>query len=301
MKFNTKIGSFFKSNNYTPLIKKKILLTLILVSGIYIFLYKTNYIFNFIINTIIIIFINILLKFLQNILLKRKENINQILFSDDIIINSIIFSLILPEKISYLTIIMMTFISSITLFILERFINIKINYVIFTILIIIINTNFSFNDFMIQDEINIFILLTFIIINAYLFVNDCVKTDITIMYSLILIIGRIIYSYINNLNIIDNINITLGINNLIFLTYIINDNKTTSVIPYSKFVYSVIIGILSLISIRYNNIYIFCLSIILYNVFHKYIDIVVIENKSNKLFKRVVYIALILIFVISVL
>jgi len=280
MNFDTKLGNFFKTNNYTPQIIKKVLLTLVIVYAIYVYYYGISYIISSIINIIVISVVNIFVKFLHYKIIKKEEGIFSIILNDYTLVNGIILAIILPRSISISITIGITLFSSILLLILEEFVDIKINYVAFTFLLFIISLNLIIN---INQEINIFIILIFIMINAFLSINDCIKIDITLRYILGIIVLITLYSCINDFNVLNNLKNIFLLPNLVFATYIINDNKTTPVIPISKIIYVIVITVSSILSITNKKIYIVLVSIVLYNVLSQIIDNIVLKmNKMKK-------------------
>jgi len=279
MNFDTKLGNFFKTNNYTPQIIKKVLLTLVIVYAIYVYYYGISYIISSIINIIVISVVNIFVKFLHYKIIKKEEGIFSIILNDYTLVNGIILAIILPRSISISITIGITLFSSILLLILEEFVDIKINYVAFTFLLFIISLNLIIN---INQEINIFIILIFIMINAFLSINDCIKIDITLRYILGIIVLITLYSCINDFNVLNNLKNIFLLPNLVFATYIINDNKTTPVIPISKIIYVIVITVSSILSITNKKIYIVLVSIVLYNVLSQIIDNIVLKMKKMK-------------------
>ena len=82
----------------------------------------------------------------------------------------------------------------------------------------------------------------------------------------------ILYCINSGIDIANELRLTLGFNSLLFSTYVVNDNVTTPIIPFSKVVYSMIVMISSIICIRSGHIYVVLVTIIVYNILSNKID-----------------------------
>ncbi len=266
MEFNTKIGNYIKSNNNTSKIIKKILLSVFIIYILAFIIYVSENKILFLFNTITICFVNFILEFLYRKLIKMNNDILHILGNSYVLIYSFLISLLLPVDMPFVPLIIVNVFSYIFLKIVDKFLKIKFNYVCFVLFLSILY--FNINDFVINIifplKINIFLLLFMIIIIAFLTINDSIKWRITITYFVTLLLLIFIYSLYENSNFLNLINVSYSFYGLILATFIINDFKTTSIIPVSQVIYSAFLSIFMFISIEFLNYYCFYMFVLIY-------------------------------------
>lgn len=283
MEFNTKIGNYIKSNNNTSKIIKKILLSVFIIYILTFIIYVSENKILFLFNTITICFVNFILEFLYRKLIKMNNDILHILGNSYVLIYSFLISLLLPVDMPFVPLIIVNVFSYIFLKIVDKFFKIKFNYVCFVLFLSILY--FNINDFVINIvfplKINIFLLLFMIIIIAFLTINDSIKWRITITYFVTLLLLIFIYSLYENSNFLNLINVSYSFYGLILATFIINDFKTTSIIPVSQVIYSAFLSIFMFISIEFLNYYCFYMFVLILNFFNCFLDNICIYLKNK--------------------
>lgn len=283
MEFNTKIGNYIKSNNDTSKIIKKILLSVFIIYILAFIIYVSENKILFLFNTITICFVNFILEFLYRKLIKMNNDILHILGNSYVLIYSFLISLLLPVDMPFVPLIIVNVFSYIFLKIFDKFFKIKFNYVCFVLFLSILYLNI--NDFVINIffplKINIFLLLFMIIIIAFLTINDSIKWRITITYFVTLLLLIFIYSLYENSNFLNLINVSYSFYGLILATFIINDFKTTSIIPVSQVIYSAFLSIFMFISIEFLNYYCFYMFVLILNFFNCFLDNICIYLKNK--------------------
>lgn len=283
MEFNTKIGNYIKSNNNTSKIIKKILLSVFIIYILAFIIYVSENKILFLFNTITICFVNFILEFLYRKLIKMNNDILHILGNSYVLIYSFLISLLLPVDMPFVPLIIVNVFSYIFLKIVDKFLKIKFNYVCFVLFLSILY--FNINDFVINIvfplKINIFLLLFMIIIIAFLTINDSIKWRITITYFVTLLLLIFIYSLYENSNFLNLINVSYSFYGLILATFIINDFKTTSIIPVSQVIYSAFLSIFMFISIEFLNYYCFYMFVLILNFFNCFLDNICIYLKNK--------------------
>lgn len=283
MEFNTKIGNYIKSNNNTSKIIKKILLSVFIIYILAFIIYVSENKILFLFNTITICFVNFILEFLYRKLIKMNNDILHILGNSYVLIYSFLISLLLPVDMPFVPLIIVNVFSYIFLKIVDKFLKIKFNYVCFVLFLSILYLNI--NDFVINIffplKINIFLLLFMIIIIAFLTINDSIKWRITITYFVTLLLLIFIYSLYENSNFLNLINVSYSFYGLILATFIINDFKTTSIIPVSQVIYSAFLSIFMFISIEFLNYYCFYMFVLILNFFNCFLDNICIYLKNK--------------------
>lgn len=283
MEFNTKIGNYIKSNNNTSKIIKKILLSVFIIYILAFIIYVSENKILFLFNTITICFVNFILEFLYRKLIKMNNDVLYILGNSYVLIYSFLISLLLPVGMPFVPLIIVNVFSYIFLKIVDKFLKIKFNYVCFVLFLSILY--FNINDFVINIvfslKINIFLLLFMIIIIAFLTINDSIKWRITITYFVTLLLLIFIYSLYENSNFLNLINVSYSFYGLILATFIINDFKTTSIIPVSQVIYSAFLSIFMFISIEFLNYYCFYMFVLILNFFNCFLDNICIYLKNK--------------------
>lgn len=282
--FDYKPGNYLKSNNTTYQIIRK---TLLLISFIYILIllfYPINNILFYICNTFIICSFSVLISYLYFKFSKNSKKVLYIIGNTYSLINGFLISILLPMNIHLI----ITLFLMLILFLLKLFINklfkIRLNYVIMILFCsytyISIN-NIEANNLLLNNGINWFLVLITIIVATFLIINDCIKWRITIIYFIGLLLCLLLEFILKNENIVFCVDNIFSLFNIIYGLLVINDFKSTSVIPFTQYLYAFICSVMMFISIKINNYSLAFFTIVLFNVFGSFFDDIYINIKNK--------------------
>ena len=286
MTFKYKPGIFIKCSNDISKIIKKILLSIIFLYVWVVLFYPINNLMTYITNTFFICSFNILISFLYYKFTKNSKRLLFIIGNTYSLINGLLLSMLIPSNIPLFLSLTIMFVVSLVILLFNKFLNIKLNYIIMVLLCLFIYSYIYNNDInyllILKNNTWLFLILTVVIISAFLTINDCIKWRITIIYFIVLI-GCVVLDVIitknNNLN--SYLNIVISLFNLICAIFVINDFKSTSVIIFNQYVYAFAIAIAMYLSIKYNNYCIVFITIIFLNVFISIVDNLYINLKNK--------------------
>lgn len=286
MTFSYKPGNYIKSSNNTFKIIRKILLLIFFLYVWIIVFYPINNLISYIFNTFFICFFNILMTFLYYKFTKNYKSLLYVIGNTYSLINGFLISMILPLNMPVIiTIIIMLIMFLIVLF-FDKLFNIKLNYIVMTLLCsyIYLNIyNFDVNYILLlKNSTSLFLILIIVIITSFLIINDCIKWRITITYFVILI-GCIFFDMIitKNNDLTYYLNNIVSLFNFIYAIFIINEFKSTSVIPFNQYIYATIVAITMYISYKYNNYYLSFIIVVFLNILNTIFDNLYISLKNK--------------------
>lgn len=286
MKFNYKPGNYIKSSNNTSRIIRKISLLILFLYVWVILFYPINNLLLYILNTFIICSFNILINFLYYKFTRNKKSLLYIIGNTYSFINGLLISMLLPVNMPLIGTLVLMLIVFLIVLLVNKFFNIKLNYIVMLLLCSYIYLNINNVEMnyilLLKNSTSLFLILITIIIAAFLVINDCIKWRITITYFIILIGCMLLDTILNRNNYMNfYLNNIVSLFNIIYALFVINEFKSTSIIPFTQYVYAFFSAITMFIGFKLDNYYLAFITIIFFNILNLLLDNIYINLKNK--------------------
>lgn len=278
MKFNQKIGNYYKSELTTSKIIFKNTVSLIPI-----FFYFTT-INKHIINSItLIVLTSLLIDILYNRIANKNIKFKSSIKNSYIIFNSILISFVFPINISLKVLIIVNILSYLIYKILIDITKREVisQFVIVTALLIIFKIDIS-NSYIYISDIDLKLILVYIATLLYLFI---IKYNINIYYY----VAIYIYFFITFLLTKD---ITILVSSLkpiyiILSLFIINNNNKLNPSYYGRNLIGLLLAFITILLIDFNIQYFELISVVVISLLKPYLEIFLLKYNYNKEIKRI--------------
>ena len=278
MKFNQKIGNYYKSELTTSKIIFKNTVSLIPI-----FFYFTTINKHFINSITLIVLTSLLIDILYNRIANKNIKFKSSIKNSYIIFNSILISFVFPINISLKVLIIVNILSYLIYKILIDITKREVisQFVIVTALLIIFKIDIS-NSYIYISDIDLKLILVYIATLLYLFI---IKYNINIYYY----VAIYIYFFITFLLTKD---ITILVSSLkpiyiILSLFIINDNNKLNHSYYGRNLIGLLLAFITILLIDFNIQYFELISVVVISLLKPYLEIFLLKYNYNKEIKRI--------------